>query len=30
MNVTSCAYNADFADMIAYSGNDMIFIRCGT
>jgi intraflagellar transport protein 122 len=28
MNVSSCAFNSDFNDMLAYSGNDMIFIKC--
>jgi hypothetical protein len=29
MNVTSCVFNKDFNDMIAYSGNDLIFIKTG-
>ncbi len=29
MNVTSAAFNTDFDDMIAYSGNEMIFIKSG-
>jgi intraflagellar transport protein 122 len=29
MNVTSCAFNQDFNDMIAYSGNEMLLIRTG-
>ena len=29
MNVTSCAFNNDFNDMLAYSGNDMMFIKSG-
>ena len=27
MNVTSCAWNSDFNDLIAYSGQDMLFIK---
>lgn len=27
MNVESCSFNSDFNDMIAYSGNEMLFIR---
>lgn len=27
MNVTSCAFNYEHNDMIAYSGNEMLFIR---
>ena len=29
MNVTSCAWNSDFNDLIAYSGQDMLFIKAG-
>lgn len=27
MNITSVAFNFDFDDMIAYSGNEMLFVK---